>query len=171
MLNSKVSGIDININSDSQAVLKALAKYTTSSKILQDCHNALQTITQSLRWMDGGHNRNLGNDTTDELARLATSLKVVGPEPIIPIPFREYKTWLHKKTQSSHSELWINGITDSPLCRACMEADETPTHVLLQCRGVEEQRAAYLGCPASLPEALGDLGGLLSFWSELGVLE
>ncbi|CAH2229394.1 jg14854 [Pararge aegeria aegeria] len=33
------------------------------------------------------------------------------------------------------------------------------------------QRAAYLGSPASLPEALDDLGGLLSFWSELGWLE
>ncbi|CAH2267066.1 jg8330 [Pararge aegeria aegeria] len=65
----------------------------------------------------------------------------------------------------------IRRITDSPLCRACMEADETPVHVLLKCRGVEEQRAAYLGSPASLPEALGDLGGLLSFWSELGWLE
>ncbi|CAH2243554.1 jg1601 [Pararge aegeria aegeria] len=63
------------------------------------------------------------------------------------------------------------GITDSPLCRACMEADETPTHVLLRCRGVAEQRAAYLGSPASLPEALGYLGGLLNFWSELGWLE
>ncbi|CAH2254189.1 jg14375 [Pararge aegeria aegeria] len=61
--------------------------------------------------------------------------------------------------------------SDSPLCRACMEANETPTHVLLQCRGVDEQRAAYLGSPVSLPEALGDLGGLLSFWSELGWLE
>ncbi|CAH2269404.1 jg16430 [Pararge aegeria aegeria] len=46
-----------------------------------------------------------------------------------------------------------------------METDETPTHVLLQCRGVAEQRAGYFASPASLPEALGDLGGLLSFWS------
>ncbi|CAH2232099.1 jg4773 [Pararge aegeria aegeria] len=37
----------------------------------------------------------------------------------------------------------VVGITDSPLCRVCMEADETPTHVVLQCRGVAEQRAAY----------------------------
>ncbi|CAH2261340.1 jg7872, partial [Pararge aegeria aegeria] len=59
-------------------------------------------------------------------------------------------------------------ITDTPLSRACMEADETPTHVLLRCRGVAEQRAAYLCSPA---EALGDLGGLLRFWSELGWLE
>ncbi|CAH2268918.1 jg2787 [Pararge aegeria aegeria] len=62
------------------------------------------------------------------------------------------------------------GITDSPLCKACMEADETPIHVMLRCRGIAEQRA-YFGSPASLPEALGDLSGLLSFWSELGWLE
>ncbi|CAH2268954.1 jg15980 [Pararge aegeria aegeria] len=54
---------------------------------------------------------------------------------------------------------------------ACMEADETPTHVLLQCRGEAMQRAACLGSPASLPEALDDLGGLLSYWSELGWLK
>ncbi|CAH2269226.1 jg1746 [Pararge aegeria aegeria] len=53
----------------------------------------------------------------------------------------------------------------------CMEADERPTHVFLRCRGVPEQRAAYLGSPASLPEALGDLGCLISFSSELGWLE
>ncbi|CAH2258536.1 jg12371 [Pararge aegeria aegeria] len=60
----------------------------------------------------------------------------------------------------------LPGITDSPLCRACMKADETPTHVLLRCRGVAQQRAAYLGSPASIPEALGDLGGLLIFCEE-----
>ncbi|CAH2268899.1 jg21168 [Pararge aegeria aegeria] len=62
-------------------------------------------------------------------------------------------------------------ITDSPLCRACMETEETPIHVMLQCNGVAEQRAAHLGSSATLHEALGDLGGLLSFWSELGWLE
>ncbi|CAH2239744.1 jg12163 [Pararge aegeria aegeria] len=72
---------------------------------------------------------------------------------------------------SLNKHLLILRITDSPLCRACMEADETPTHVLPQYRGVAEQCATYLGSPASLPEALGDLGGLLSFWSELGWLE
>ncbi|CAH2254130.1 jg12110 [Pararge aegeria aegeria] len=65
----------------------------------------------------------------------------------------------------------LKGITDSPLCRACTETEETPIHVMLQCNGVAEQRAAHLGSSATLHEALGDLGGLLSFWSELGWLE
>ncbi|CAH2238500.1 jg5681 [Pararge aegeria aegeria] len=42
---------------------------------------------------------------------------------------------------------------------------------MLRCHGVAEQRTAYLGSSASLPEALGDLGGLVSFWSDLGWLE
>ncbi|XP_069358216.1 uncharacterized protein [Maniola hyperantus] len=63
------------------------------------------------------------------------------------------------------------GVTDSPLCRACMEVDETPTHVVLECTGVAEQRERHLGSPTSFHEALGNLGGLLGFWSELGWLE
>ncbi|CAH2230237.1 jg19991 [Pararge aegeria aegeria] len=101
MLNRKLSGFNININSDSQAVLKALAKYMTSSKILKDCHSTLKTLKKpnrvTLRWIRG-HNGNMGNDAADKLARLATSLKMVGLEPIIPIPFGEYKTLLHKQT-------------------------------------------------------------------------
>ncbi|CAH2242955.1 jg27869 [Pararge aegeria aegeria] len=50
-----------------------------------------------------------------------------------------------------------------------MKTNETPKHVMLRCKGVAEQGAAYLGSPALLPEALGDLGGLLSFWCELGL--
>ncbi|CAH2266861.1 jg8922 [Pararge aegeria aegeria] len=48
----------------------------------------------------------------------------------------------------------IEGVTDSPLWRACIEADETPTHVMLECTGVEEQRVVYLRSPATFPEVL-----------------
>ncbi|CAH2233788.1 jg19559 [Pararge aegeria aegeria] len=44
-----------------------------------------------------------------------------------------------------NKHLSILDITDSPLCRACMKTDETPKHVMLQCNGVVEQRAAHLG--------------------------
>ncbi|CAH2235257.1 jg20632 [Pararge aegeria aegeria] len=65
-----------------------------------------------------------------------------------------------------NKHLSIFGITDSPLCRACMETDETPIHVMLQCNGVAEEHAARLGSSATLREAFVDLGGLLSFWNE-----
>ncbi|CAH2255465.1 jg15443 [Pararge aegeria aegeria] len=72
---------------------------------------------------------------------------------------------------SLNRHLSITGVTDSPLRRACMEADETPTHVMLECTGVAERREVYLRSPATLPEVLGNLGGMLSFWKELGWLE
>ncbi|CAH2266791.1 jg18920 [Pararge aegeria aegeria] len=61
----------------------------------------------------------------------------------------------------------LKGITDS----GDMETEETLIHVMLQCNGVAEHSVAHLGSSATLHEALGDLGGLLSFWSELGWLE
>ncbi|CAH2240459.1 jg7151 [Pararge aegeria aegeria] len=39
-----------------------------------------------------------------------------------------------------------------------MEADETPTHVMLECTGVTEQREIYLGSPATISEVLSNLG-------------
>ncbi|CAH2244227.1 jg20171 [Pararge aegeria aegeria] len=52
-----------------------------------------------------------------------------------------------------------------------MEENETPTHVMLECTGVTEQREIYLGSPATIPEVLSNLGGMLGFWNELGWLE
>ncbi|CAH2207661.1 jg14654, partial [Pararge aegeria aegeria] len=49
--------------------------------------------------------------------------------------------------------------------------EETSIHVMLQRNRVAEQPAVYLGSSATLHEALGDLGALLSFWCELGWLE
>ncbi|CAH2234109.1 jg1188 [Pararge aegeria aegeria] len=73
--------------------------------------------------------------------------------------------------RSLNRHRFIIGVTDSPLCRACKEADETPTYVMLECTGVTEQREIYLGSPATIPEVLSNLGGMLGFWNELGWLE
>ncbi|CAH2258241.1 jg19932 [Pararge aegeria aegeria] len=67
--------------------------------------------------------------------------------------------------------LQSSSVTDSPLCRACMEKNKTPTHVMLECTGVTEPREIYLGSPATIPEVLSNLGGMLGFWNELGWLE
>ncbi|CAH2239717.1 jg6786 [Pararge aegeria aegeria] len=74
---------------------------------------------------------------------------------IINVKVWMFVTQSRKNGYTDLDEIWHACITDSPLCRAT-----------LRCRGVVEQRAA-----SSLPEALGDLGGLISFWSELGWLE
>ena len=61
--------------------------------------------------------------------------------------------------------LSILGMTDSSLCKARMEENETPIHVMLRCSGVSQQQAAYIGSSATLHESIDDLGDLLSFWS------
>ncbi|CAH2235306.1 jg5876 [Pararge aegeria aegeria] len=55
--------------------------------------------------------------------------------------------------------LSIIGNTVNPLYRAGMESQETPTHWMLECTGVAEQREVYLGSPVTFVEVLGNLGG------------
>ena len=62
-------------------------------------------------------------------------------------------------------------LTDSPLCRACLTEDETVTHVLLHCSGVDAIRNETISRVSTLPEAFLDLSALIDFWKELGWLE
>lgn len=70
-----------------------------------------------------------------------------------------------------NKHLFTIGITDSPICRACLDADETVTHVILECEGVTDQRAKILDNVRSLREACESPRRLLCFWKELGWLD
>ncbi|RVE42973.1 hypothetical protein evm_012377 [Chilo suppressalis] len=63
------------------------------------------------------------------------------------------------------------GVMDSPLCKGCMEAEETAIHVLLECNGVAEYRAKYFGSPENLQEAVTNVKALGVFLAELGWLD
>ncbi|CAH2267250.1 jg14718 [Pararge aegeria aegeria] len=65
----------------------------------------------------------------------------------------------------------FRGITDSPLCRTCIETIRLHTDT----RNAPMQWSSRT-TPSTLwllsnHVALGDQGGLISFWSELGCLE
>ncbi|CAF4919851.1 unnamed protein product [Pieris macdunnoughi] len=69
-----------------------------------------------------------------------------------------------------NKHLFILGATDSPLCRGCFSAEETVTHVVLECEAVANQREKILGTVRSLREACEVPRRLLCFWKELGWL-
>ena len=173
-----------------------------------------------LHWIKG-YSGSIWNDAADKLARRGSSTKPCGPEPIVPIPFKQLRSWLREHTRIQAEKWWTSapgcrqskeampsldtkltrrllrldrdslrlvagtitghcslnkhfhtlGITDSPLCRACMEAEETVAHVLLECTGVTKIREETLGTPRSLADALRRPGSLICFWREVGWLE
>ncbi|KAG7307057.1 hypothetical protein JYU34_007191 [Plutella xylostella] len=220
----KVTNQRIRILSDSAAVLLALSSKTITSGLVLECHSALESLasqnnTITLQWIKG-HSGSLGNDAADELARKGSDTAPIGPEPIVPIPFNQIRSWLRSRTTECHTNLWSNSaeckqtkafvplintkltrkllcldranlrvvistitghcrlnkhlyrmkISTTPLCRSCMEEDETASHVLLHCKGVETIRSKILGSPGSLREVMSNLGRLLAFWRELGWL-
>ncbi|KPJ13142.1 hypothetical protein RR48_01413 [Papilio machaon] len=63
------------------------------------------------------------------------------------------------------------GMTDSPLCRACMEEEETALHIIQHCPALSNYRVRYLGPPRSPPEITSNIKGLLGFFGELDWLE
>ncbi|KAI5643461.1 RNase H domain-containing protein [Phthorimaea operculella] len=69
-----------------------------------------------------------------------------------------------------NKHLFTINATDSPLCRGCLNAEETASHVILACEGVAIHRAEILDNPGSLQEACERPRRLLSFWKELGWL-
>lgn len=70
-----------------------------------------------------------------------------------------------------NKHLFNLGVTDSPLCRACMETEETAAHVMLHCTAVAQYRAKHLGELRCLPEVTIDIKGLVNFLEELGWLD
>lgn len=51
----------------------------------------------TLQWIKG-HSRSRANDEADGLARSGSEMDPAAPEPIIPIPFSQVRSWISNTT-------------------------------------------------------------------------
>jgi len=79
----------ILICSDSQAALKALSGPKVTSRLVAECLDALFALASlnevTVVWVTG-HQGILGNEQADKLARQASAMSILSPEPALGIP-------------------------------------------------------------------------------------
>jgi ribonuclease HI len=99
----------ILIFSDSQVALKALSSPKVISRLVAECLNALSELAHLteviLVWVLG-HRGILGNEEADKLARQASAMPLLGPEPALGIPKCSAREAIKNWIQYQHYSTW-----------------------------------------------------------------
>ncbi|XP_047987832.1 uncharacterized protein LOC125230921 isoform X2 [Leguminivora glycinivorella] len=165
-------------------VLQANLQHSVAATAqLRRCLEGLPTAVALLQepWTGSGHIRGLSN-TKGCRDLVLVSAYMPGEDEPPPLELQRLVSHCERTglaiiigaDSNAHHPLWgmetsnNRGATDSPLCRGCMETEETAAHVVLECIGVAPYRAKYLGSPRDLPEVLLNIKGLVGFLEELG---
>jgi ribonuclease HI len=95
----------ILIFSDSQAALEALSGPKVISRLVKECLEALSALATlnevTLVWVPVHHGI-LGNEMADKLARQASAMLLLGPEPVLGIPKRLAREAIKSWTEYQH---------------------------------------------------------------------
>ena len=110
----------IFICSDSESAIRALSSHKLSAKSVLRGREALETLSEnnevSLIWVPG-HSDVPGNEKADELARIGSSTKFIGPEPVLGNHAGLVKGLVKRETGREHQRTW----DDLQTCRQAKE--------------------------------------------------
>ena len=92
-----------------QSAIKAINRYSIKNKLVLECKEILNQLarnnTVNISWIPG-HEGHMGNEVADRLAKIGTSMEVVGPEPVIPINSSTLKLQLKEWEKEQHNKEW-----------------------------------------------------------------
>ncbi|XP_060521342.1 uncharacterized protein LOC132698988 [Cylas formicarius] len=102
----KIRNKSIAIYTDSQAAIKAPQSNKITSKLVLDCHKALNEIASqskvTLSWVQG-HEGHKGNEGADDAAREGSSMRLIGPEPFCgvakPVAKTAIRDWIYRESR------------------------------------------------------------------------
>ena len=106
----------ITIRSDSQAAIQALRSKDVESNLVLECIRSLNRLGKKnklvLQWIKA-HVGHLGNEEADYLARSGAEMKMLGPEPFLPVP----GSYIKRQTKLEFEKSWNNRWQNLETCR------------------------------------------------------
>lgn len=132
-----IEGEVIHICTDSQSSLESLASHCFTSKIVIECLQNIESLSNKneiyLTWVPG-HEGIEGNEKADELARKGSQSEYHGPEPALGLPYKVQRTAIRNFFTKKHETSWNQ-------LKTCKHTKQV---IALPCK----KTAKYLlGCP------------------------